>query len=61
MRSFDLEVINKKDGTKKTTLLKDCKFNSLKEFVLKVAEECRENEDEEFVSLKISQGKRVNN
>jgi hypothetical protein len=62
MRHFDIEVTNKADkfgkGTTKTLQMTDCKAESLRELVLKIAEECHETEDDAFVSLIITQSKK---
>jgi len=64
MRYFNIEVKNHTpeygEGVITTKELICCKSKSLKELVLKIAEECHENEDNVFISLTITQTK-INN
>jgi hypothetical protein len=59
LRYFDVEAKNKAPhmgkGTISTFTMIDCKHKSLKELVLKIAEKCYENEDDDFISLTITQ------
>lgn len=61
IRSFNVKIINEKDGVKKTVYLNDCKFGNLKELVLKIADKCHENEDDDFVSFTVKQLKPKSN
>ena len=64
MRYFNIEVKNHSleygKGAIKTFEMICCASESLKEIVLKIAEECHENEDNDFISLTITQTK-INN
>ena len=59
MRYFNIEVKNHSleygEGAIKTFEMICCASGSLKEIVLKIAEECHENEDNDFISLTITQ------
>ena len=59
MRYFNVEVKNKslEFGKKsiETYEMIACESISLKELVLKITEECHENEDDNFISLTITQ------
>ena len=59
MRYFNIEVKNHSleygKGAITTTELICCASESLKAIVLKVAEDCHENEDNDFISLTITQ------
>ena len=59
MRYFNVEVKNKslefgKRGIKTFEMI-NCQSESLKELVLKLATECHEKEDNDFISLTITQ------
>jgi len=60
---FDIVVKNRsqENGDKViiTTELINCESETLKELVLKIAEDCHENEDNTFISLTIT--KKINN
>jgi len=60
---FDIVVKNRsqENGDKViiTTELINCESKTLKELVLKIAEDCHENEDNSFISLTIT--KKINN
>jgi hypothetical protein len=59
MRYFNIEVKNHTpeygEGVIKTKELICCASENLKELVLKIATECHENEDNDFISLTITQ------
>jgi hypothetical protein len=59
MRYFNIEVKNRSPkygkGVITTTEYICCESESLKEIVLKSATECHENEDNDFISLTITQ------
>jgi len=65
MRYFNIEVKNHSleygKGVIKTFKMICCASESLKEIVLKVAEDCHENEDNDFISLTITQTTTINN
>lgn len=59
MRLFNIEVRNKAPkmgkGTIETLIMENCKQKSLKDLVLAIAEFCHEDEDDDFIDLKIIQ------
>jgi hypothetical protein len=59
MRYFNIEVKNHTpeygEGVITTKELICCASENLKELVLKIATECHENEDNDFISLTITQ------